>query len=154
MSVPLLAVESVEVLAERVVARVRCDPLRMRTSDVPGLAERALAALPGLARHACDNAEALPARDELADTEVAHLFEHVAVELLRLGAPHPANRGETEWDFARDGSGVFRVTLRHPDDLACAAALRGAAELVADWAAGRVGAPGPAAARVREARAR
>lgn len=148
------SIESVEVLADRVVALVRCDPVRMRTRDLPGLADRALAALPGLAGHECENSGARPIGDEVADTELAHLLEHVAVELLRLGSPHRANRGETAWDFARDGRGVFRVTLRHPDDLACLAALKGAEALLAAWADGERGDVGGAVTAVRAARSR
>jgi len=41
-------------------------------------------ALPGLRRHRCDNGRHRSFFDEARDTEVAHLLEHVLIELLAL----------------------------------------------------------------------
>ena len=60
-------IERVEVGARDVEALVRvCDPTWLRTSFAPGFAERALALLPGLARHTCESGSAHGIRAELA----------------------------------------------------------------------------------------
>ncbi|MDZ4179779.1 MAG: hypothetical protein U1E29_11215 [Coriobacteriia bacterium] len=97
----------------------------MRTRDVPGLAVRALEAFPELRRHKCDCGSARGIESELANTESPHLLEHLALELLALGgASRRETRGETSWDFARDGRGVFRVRIEHGDPVATESALR------------------------------
>jgi cyanophycin synthetase len=104
----------------------------MRTSVVPDLAEKALALLPGLARHTCENGFAHGIAAELADTETPHLLEHVAFELMALSGSPRSLRGETAWDFSADGRGVFRVRLGYDDDLVVLGALR-AAVGVCEW---------------------
>ncbi|MBA4370526.1 MAG: hypothetical protein C0418_02980 [Coriobacteriaceae bacterium] len=152
MSVRLLTAPAIEVAPGRVEARVSCDVARMRTTDVSGLSGRALEALPGLARHTCDNGLDLPVAEELGDTEVVHLLEHVAIELLLRGAPAKDMRGGTRWDFERDGRGAFRLLLEHPDDLATLAALKCALALVEVWATGGTGDVEGAIAEVRRVR--
>jgi len=120
-----LVIERVDVGPERVEALVRVpegEPMRTLTS--PGLAERALALLPGLARHTCENGSAHGIAAELADTETPHLLEHVAFELMALSGSPRTLRGETAWDFSADGRGVFRVRLGYDDDLVVLGALR------------------------------
>lgn len=107
-----------------------------------------------LCRHRCDNPAGAAVREEMADTEVAHLFEHVAIELLARGAPARGARASTEWDFARDGPGVFLVTVRHPHARAAGRALESAAALMGAWAAGRAGDARGAIAAVRSAAGR
>lgn len=137
----------------RVTVRLAVDPARMRTSDVPGLASRALDGLPLMVGHACDNADGRSTREEFQDTEVAHVVEHVAIELLSRVAPVRGLRGETAWDFAADGQGVFRVTVHHPDTACAAVALREACRLVEDWSRGRARGVAAAFAAMRETRA-
>jgi hypothetical protein len=102
----------------------------LRTSEIPGLAATALRALPGLRGHRCDNDAGLTFADELADTEVAHLVEHAALELMAMAGSSPLLRGETSWDFATDGRGVFRVRIACDDEAMGRAALRSACTLV------------------------
>lgn len=134
---PALRLERLTVEPTRVVAVVRVrDPLPLRTSAVPGLAERLLEALPGLRRHKCDNDAGLTFVQELADTELPHALEHVAEELMALSGSPRTLRGETGWDFARDGHGVFRVALGYDDDLVALGALKAARELLESMATG------------------
>jgi hypothetical protein len=113
----LLAVERIDVADAYLEARVRVkDPTRVRTSAVPGLPELALGALPGLARHSCENEAGARFVDELADTEVPHLLEHVTVELMALAGSPRSLKARTFWDFARDGRNVFRVRVSFDDD--------------------------------------
>lgn len=103
----------------------------MRTSAVPGLAETVIGLMPGLRRHRCECGSAHGIAAELADTEIAHLLEHVTLEIAALAGSPRTLAGETRWDFASDGRGVFRVSLEYDDDLAVLAALREGALLVA-----------------------
>jgi hypothetical protein len=102
----------------------------MRTCEAPGLAAAAIAALPGLRGHRCDNGAGRTFADELTDTEIAHLVEHATLELMAMAGASPSLRGETRWDFAADGPGVFRLRIAYEDEAVARAALAFAAELV------------------------
>jgi len=135
--VGVLRIERVEVGPERVEALVRVtDRDYTSTAAVPGLSDRALGILPGLARHTCENGSSHGHVAELADTETPHLLEHVACELMALSGSPRTLRGETAWNFSADGPGVFRVRLAYDDDLACLGALRNGVEVV-EWLLGR-----------------
>jgi hypothetical protein len=108
----------------------------LRTSAIPGAASRMLALLPGLRGHRCDNADGRSFADELADTEIAHVLEHAALEVMALAGSPDTLRGDTSWDFARDGRGVFRVRLQYDDDRVCIGAIKLAGELVNAMLAG------------------
>lgn len=128
-----LAIERVDVSERALTALVRVsEDAPLRTSSVPGLAERALDLLPGLRRHTCENGTGHGMVRELADTELPHLLEHVAFELMALSGSPRDLRGETEWDFRRDGRRVFRVTLGFDDDVVALGALRDGTRVV-DW---------------------
>lgn len=135
----VLGIERVEVGPERIEALVRVvDRAFARTAASPGLAPRALALLPGLTRHTCENGSAHGHVAELADTETPHLLEHVACELMALSGSPRSLRGETEWDFAVDGEGAYRVRLTYDDDLVALGALRSGLEVV-EWLLAPVG---------------
>jgi hypothetical protein len=137
-----MRIERVTVGADAVDAIVRFEPGEpLRTSDVPGMPERALRCLPGLRTHRCFNEGDLPLRDELADTEIAHLLEHATLEIMAMAGSPTTLRGETSWDFAADGRGVFRVRLAFDDDLVALGALKAASEAVAGSADGAGPAP-------------
>ncbi|HET6498999.1 MAG TPA: hypothetical protein VFH17_08120 [Coriobacteriia bacterium] len=127
----LLEVERFEVRGASVVARVRVAPdVPVRTSGLPGIAQAACDELPGLARHRCDCGSPRGIVAELSDTELPHLVEHVALELLALAGFPRTISGETTWDFARDGRGVFHVTIRSHDAAAARSALGEATRIV------------------------
>ena len=114
---PVLRVDRVVDRGDRLEAIVRvASPDVMRTSAFPDLARNVVAAFPGVIRHRCESDSAHGIAHELQDTEIPHLLEHVTLELMvQNGAPRTL-RGHTEWDFARDGAGVFRVTIAYGDD--------------------------------------
>ncbi len=129
----VLTFDRVDVAEGRLEAVVRVpDTALMRTSAAPGLADRALELLPELARHRCKNDAGSSLRRELDDTETPHLLEHVVEELMALSGSPRSLKGETVWDFARDGRGVFHVVLEFDDDLVALAALQEASRVV-DW---------------------
>jgi Cyanophycin synthase-like N-terminal domain len=124
-----LSVISITVFADRLEALVRVDG-PMRTSAYGGLSERTLAWLPSLAGHDCDNPQCRSMPRELADTELAHLTEHVALDLIRRAGVRGPLRGDTSWDFEQDGAGVFRVRLDAADDAVALGALKAAVDAV------------------------
>jgi hypothetical protein len=104
----------------------------LRTAQSDALAQRVLGLLPGLERHECENGTGRRFTDELSDTEVPHLFEHVVMELMaKAGSPRTL-KGETRWDFRRDGRGIFRVSVEYDDDLVCLGAIK-VADRVMDY---------------------
>src|SRR5574340_694360 len=111
-----MRIDSVIVGADRIDAIVRIDdPAELRTSLDDAITARVLDLLPDLASHRCVNDDGLTFAEELADTEMPHLFEHVVLELMaECGSPRSL-KGETTWDFKRDGRGVFRVSLEYDD---------------------------------------
>ena len=127
-----LEIERIDVGAEQLEAVVRAEPAFARTSVVADVADRALALLPGLVRHTCENGTSHGIVAELADTETPHLLEHVAVELMALAGSPRTLRAETVRDFARDGAHVYRVRLSYDDDLVALGALREGVGIV-DW---------------------
>lgn len=130
-----LSIDRIEVGAERLEAIVRVEPALERTTQVDGVASRALELLPGLARHTCENGTAHGMVAELADTETAHLLEHVAVECMALAGSPRTLRAETAWDFARDGAHVYRLRMAYDIDLVALGALRAGVHIV-DWLMG------------------
>lgn len=128
-----MRVQAITVCPDRVdvVVGVSEDEI-MRTARNETIAERALGLLPGLRRHECDNGSGRSFVDELADTEVPHLFEHVVMELMAKAGSPRSLRGETQWDFRRDGRGIFRVSVEYDDDLVCLGAIK-VADRVMDY---------------------
>ena len=90
-----LSIERIDVGPTRIEALVHAEPSLANTSVVPVLAERAVALLPGLVRHTCENGTSHGMLAELAATETAHLLEHVAVELMALSGSPRDLRAET-----------------------------------------------------------
>ena len=131
----VLSIERIDVGPERLEALVHTKPSLSRTSAAAGVAERAVALLPGLVRHTCENGTAHGILAELADTETLHLLEHVAVELMALAGSPRSLRAETARDFARDGAYTYRVSLAYDDDLVALGALREGLGIV-DWLLG------------------
>ena len=132
---PVLTVSSVTVYSDRLEALVHVEGA-MRTSAYAGLCESVTTLFPTIVAHECDNDERRRMSEELADTELAHLVEHVALDLMRRAGVGGRLRGDTSWDFERDGAGVFHVSLDCPDDALCVGALSAAAQIVDDLARG------------------
>jgi hypothetical protein len=140
--------ESVIVGPDTIEAVLRFEPGEpLRTSEVPGLAEAACTALPGLRGHRCDNDAGIPFPEEMRDTELAHLVEHAALEVMAMAGSPVTLRGATSWDFARDGRGVFHVQLAYDDDLVAIGAIRFACALVGALARGEAAPDAEAEAR-------
>ena len=104
------------------------------TSENAEATERVLELLPGLSEHLClgdaDARFGLVAND----TEVAHLLEHVTVELLALtNLAGDMSSGKTSLVDSRRG--LYEIILACPDDVLVAASLSSAVWLL-NWAYG------------------
>jgi hypothetical protein len=104
------------------------------TSENAEATERVLELLPGLSEHLClgdaDARFGLVAKD----TEVAHLLEHVTVELLALtNLAGDVSSGKTSLVDSRRG--LYEIILACPDDVLVAASLSSAVWLL-NWAYG------------------
>ena len=107
------------------------DAPRMTSDDAIGT-RRVVDLLPGVEKHACLGDTAPQFGDVVSDTEVAHLLEHVAVELLALtNRAGDITSGRTT--TLDEKLGLFEVSLVCPDDVLVAGALSSAAWIL-NWA--------------------
>lgn len=126
-------IERVEIGPKNLTAWVRiADGCPTTTGEDPKGTERVRRALPHIVDHVClgDAGETFGAA--LPDTEIAHLLEHVTVELLaqtNLAGDTPAGR---TW-ISDDDTRTFVIELACPDDVLVAAALSSGAWIL-DWA--------------------
>ncbi len=137
---PALSIAHVTVRAGKLDFELSCDAKRLRVGA--GAAARALGLLPNLARHVCVNRRGERFSDDIEGTESAHLFEHVAIELLGRAFPAQAASGAFRGytTFADLGKGevspgavAMRTTISCADDLAGMCAAREALRVV-NWA--------------------
>lgn len=111
----------------------------LRTSDDPEGTELVLQIMPGLADHLCLGDASSSFGEVVGDTELAHLLEHVTVELLaQTNAAGDVTAGQT----AELGERSYKITLACPDDVLVAGALSSAAWIL-QWAYSGGGEPEP-----------
>lgn len=111
----------------------------LMTSDDPEATDRVLALLPGLADHVCLGDASSSFGEVVASTEIAHLLEHVTVELLaQTDVAGDITSGQT----AQTGERAYAITLACPDDVLVAGALSSAAWIL-QWAYSGGGEPQP-----------
>lgn len=131
----LISVKKVMVGPKNLTATVEFSAKAPRlTSENAEATERVLELLPGLSEHLClgdaDARFGLVAND----TEVAHLLEHVTVELLALtNLAGDVSSGKTSLVDSRRG--LYEIILACPDDVLVAASLSSAVWLL-NWAYG------------------
>ena len=131
----LISIKKVVVGPKNLTATVEFSAKAPRlTSENAEATERVLELLPGLSEHLClgdaDARFGLVAKD----TEVAHLFEHVTVELLALtNLAGDVASGKTSLVDSRRG--LYEIILACPDDVLVAASLSSAVWLL-NWAYG------------------
>lgn len=108
------------------------DDAPLMTSDDALGTRRVVDLIPGVEKHVCLGDAAPQFGDVVRDTEVAHLLEHVTVELLALTnrAGDIASGRTTTLD---NSLRLFEVSLACPDDVLVAGALSSAAWIL-DWA--------------------
>lgn len=79
------------------------------SGQLPTLAPSLVSMLPSLREHLCTNARGLSFEEELRDTELGHVFEHVMLAILADRGV--CTRGQTTWNWHRDPVGTYHVTL-------------------------------------------
>ena len=131
----LISIKKVVVGPKNLTATVEFSAKAPRlTSENAEATKRVLELLPGLSEHLClgdaDARFGLVAKD----TEVAHLLEHVTVELLALtNLAGDVSSGKTSLVDSRRG--LYEIILACPDDVLVAASLSSAVWLL-NWAYG------------------
>lgn len=131
----LISIKKVVVGPKNLTATVEFSAKAPRlTSENAEATERVLELLPGISEHLClgdaDARFGLVAKD----TEVAHLLEHVTVELLALtNLAGDVASGKTSLVDSRRG--LYEIILACPDDVLVAASLSSAVWLL-NWAYG------------------
>lgn len=111
----------------------------LMTSDDPAATERVLSLMPGLADHVCLGDSSSSFGEVAANTETAHLLEHVTVELLaQTDIAGDIASGQTH----QMGERSYEITLACPDDVLVAGALSSAAWIL-QWAYSGGGDPQP-----------
>ncbi len=137
---PALLIAHITVRTGKLDFELSCDAERLHVGA--DAAARALGLLPNLARHVCVNRKGERFSDDIEGTESAHLFEHVAIELLGQAFPARAASGAFfgYTTFADVGKGelapgrrAMRTTISCADDLAGMCAAREALRVV-NWA--------------------
>lgn len=109
------------------------------TSDDPEGTDRVLDLLPGLVDHVCLGDSAPSFGEVVEDTELAHLLEHVTVELLaRTDVAGDVTSGQT----VGAGERTYKITFLCPDDVLVAGALSSAVWIL-QWAYSGGGEPEP-----------
>ena len=102
----------------------------LMTSEDPKGTELVLDLMPGLADHLCLGDSSSSFGEVVEDTELAHLLEHVTVELLaRTDVAGDVSSGLT----TGLGDGLYQITLACSDDVLVAGALSSAV-WVLQWA--------------------
>ncbi|OUO32778.1 hypothetical protein [Olsenella sp. An290] len=109
------------------------------TSDDPVGTRLVLELMPHLADHLCLGDAASSFGDVIAQTELAHLLEHVTVELLaQTNVAGDISSGQT----TQLDEGLYQISLACPDDVLVAGALSSAVWIL-QWAYSGGGDPQP-----------
>ncbi len=82
---------------------------RLYSSQIEGFGQALINMLPSLSDHICHNRSGLPFAEEVRDTELGHVFEHVVLAVPRQRGIH--TRGQTTWNWHRDPIGMYRITI-------------------------------------------
>ncbi len=76
----------------------------------------AILILPSILASQCYNDRNIPFAEEVISTELGHLFEHILLEYLCIlkvakGAKEAIFNGWTDWDWIKEPSGTFHITV-------------------------------------------
>ena len=89
---------------------------QLNTAEIPYLMDVLQENLPSVLFTKCYNDLDLPFKDEVRNTEIGHLFEHILLEYLcqqkiAKGARTATYAGRTRWNWHRDPLGRFHIHL-------------------------------------------
>ena len=136
----LIDIKKVTIDPVELAAKVRvANDAPLLTSEDPEATARVLELVPGLVDHVCLGDDAPRFGSVIDDTELAHLLEHVTVELVaRTGLGGEIEAGRT----TRVGKESFVIRLACPDDVLVCGALSSAVWIL-EWAYSGGGEPAP-----------
>ncbi|HEX8923115.1 MAG TPA: hypothetical protein VF810_02585 [Patescibacteria group bacterium] len=88
----------------------------LQTGKLPFTLDLLKTHLPGVLKTKCFNENNLCFEEEVKNTEIAHLFEHILLENLyqikiREGFRNVMYRGDTSWNWKKDKRGIFHIYL-------------------------------------------
>lgn len=100
----------------KVLIHMSVDPKMVTTTNIPCVQTSLKAALPGIFSTKCFNYKNQSFYAEVANTELAHLFEHIILEKFcelkaSLGYQQFTIRGNTEWNWHKNPKGTFLIKL-------------------------------------------
>ena len=138
----LFNIEKIMVGAEKLTARIAVNEgLPTMTSEDIEATARVYYLAPEIAHHLCLGDAGREFQDCMHETEVAHLLEHLSVEIMReTGLAGDVSCGRTRRAPGEDRT--FEVELSCPDDALTIGALSSATFMM-DWAFLHGGAPAP-----------
>ncbi|CAN5184193.1 hypothetical protein BH09PAT1_BH09PAT1_1100 [soil metagenome] len=89
----------------------------VNTCDFPMTRQLLGVYLPSIFTSICYNEDHLSFSEEVARTEVGHLFEHILLEFLCIiklenGLNSATYEGVTDWNWVRDPKGTFHITIK------------------------------------------
>lgn len=97
---------------------VNCNALT--TGKLPKTTKILKKRLPSVLKSKCFNEAKLPFYQEVKNTEIGHLFEHILLEYLCLeklkkGKKYASYSGVTKWDWIKETKGTFNINVQCPD---------------------------------------
>jgi len=129
-----LRITSIVVRADRIVCDLKIDPRHAYTT--PAVAAYVSRCFPDLPLHACVNERGDTFGAVIADTSLAHLFEHIVIDIQvssQVAAVQAQERtfvGTSEW--IDEGKGEARVVVNFNDDMDALRAFRAASNIIND----------------------
>lgn len=86
------------------------------TRDIPNTLPYLKRFFPSVLETQCFNEKHLPFREEVKETEVGHLLEHILIDelcLLKLdtGFEYAAFQGKTSWNWEKEQEGIFHIVI-------------------------------------------
>src|SRR5438445_4800911 len=96
---------------------LHADPDHLTTAHYPEMKHFFSTELKSILHCRCFNHGHLPFAEELLDTEIGHLVEHVLLEYLcqeklKLGHALAEYSGRTYWDWKKNAPGSFRIRIK------------------------------------------
>ena len=109
---------SLAIIQKQTRTKITMDLLhnQINTEEIPFITDLLQENLPSVLSTTCYNDLGLPFDEEVRNTEIGHLFEHILLEYLcqnklAKGARRATYAGRTTWNWVRDPLGRFHIHL-------------------------------------------
>jgi len=88
-----------------------------RTSQVPELKQNILRMFPSIVDHQCDNDRKVDFVEELTDTEIAHVFEHVLIEIIGQEDELAVSlKAQTIWNWRLNPRWTYQIEVDYANE--------------------------------------